>query len=42
MAEIRTALVASANGMIGKALMQETSSAAGWHARPFGSAARLG
>lgn len=33
MAEIRRALVAGANGIIGKALMQELAAADGWHAR---------
>lgn len=33
MAELRTALVAGANGIIGKALMQELAASEGWHAR---------
>jgi nucleoside-diphosphate-sugar epimerase len=33
MTEVRTALVAGANGIIGKALMQELVAAEGWHAR---------
>ena len=33
MAEFRTALVAGANGIIGKAVMQELATAEGWHAR---------
>jgi nucleoside-diphosphate-sugar epimerase len=36
MAEIRRALVAGANGIIGKALMQELAAADGWHGRILG------